>query len=1085
SQNIAAAEYWVTHIRQPVRFADSINTLDQENCSIFLEIGPKPVLLGMGSQCLLESQKLWLPSLRSGVEDWQQMLQSLAQLYVEGIEVDWAGVYSYNCANKVALPTYPFQRERYWIENNKANYQTKALSQAKKIHPLLGQRLRIPFSSQIRFESQLGIHSPAHQDHHRLFDIDIVAAASHISLVLSAVYSGWKTRNCIIEELLFSRPLVLPSKEIRIVQIVLEAENFNESSFKIISSVPGTENQDSSWSEHASGKVRLKQATSAKPTASPELEKIQQRCKQTVTKNKFYLDLYQAGYTLGTAFQWISKMWVGEAEALGKMELPKLPDEVDDYQLYPGLLDSCFQVLSRCWESDNFLGKTDRNQSLFIPFQIQSFQFFHRPRSNRLWCHAQKNHKYDEKDGILAGELLIWDEGGNIVAQVKGFEVRKVSQEALYKSLQPDLNKWFYQIHWQESSSPNPVISSEKTGTWLIFASANGWGEQIAKSLQQQHQCVLVYPGQGYQQLNERHYELCPTRLEDFRKLIQEVGHQQTLVGILHLWNLDTTIDALSKAQELSCGSVLHLLQAITSELGVELPSMWLITQGAQKITDVAAVQPQQASIWGLGRVIALEQPELNCRCLDLEVGVKQEEAIKILVSELLSPDIEDQIVYRQGLRRVARLTKARLKPENKSKSEDKVIIKSKGTYLITGGFGALGLELAQWMVTEGAKHIVLVGRSEPNKTAVQKIEELEKAGANVSVLKGDISQQEELVHILEQIEAFLPPLQGVIHAAGILDDGLLSSMKWEQFTKVMAPKVQGSWHLHQLTQHLMLDFFVCFSSMASILGSPGQGNYAAANAFMDALVYHRQSTGLPGLSINWGPWSQGGMAARLARSHQIRWQKMGVDSITTERGLQALSQWLNQSVAQVSVMPISWHKFLQQFEGKSIPPILSNMPGIATQNQSVPRERQKLEEFKEQLKSLNQPRRVQLLINYLTEIVIKILGLSQNNLPNPRKGFFDLGMDSLRALELSRDLKSDLGIALSSTAAFEYANIEELAMYLETILPCQEYEEDPSEPSDKVSDSNIFLSEVSQLSEEELDESIEQELSDLKDKLI
>ena len=182
-----------------------------------------------------------------------------------------------------------------------------------------------------------------------------------------------------------------------------------------------------------------------------------------------------------------------------------------------------------------------------------------------------------------------------------------------------------------------------------------------------------------------------------------------------------------------------------------------------------------------------------------------------------------------------------------------------------------------------------------------------------MSVLLGDISREEDVAQTLETISTTsLPPLKGVIHAAGLLDDGLVQNLTWQRFTKVMAPKVQGTWNLHQLTKDLPLDFFVCFSSMAAILGAPGQANYSAANSFMDALVHYRRGLGLPGLSINWGGWGAVGMTARLDTVNQKRLESSGVTLIETERGMQALESLLSESLSQVAVLPVNWSKFLK-----------------------------------------------------------------------------------------------------------------------------------------------------------------------------
>ena len=259
-------------------------------------------------------------------------------------------------------------------------------------------------------------------------------------------------------------------------------------------------------------------------------------------------------------------------------------------------------------------------------------------------------------------------------------------------------------------------------------------------------------------------------------------------------------------------------------------------------------------------------------------------------------------------------------------------------------------------------------------------IEELEAAGASVSVLLGDISTQESVIKILEGISASLPPLKGVIHAAGVLDDGVLQKMSWEGFTKVMAPKVSGTWYLHQLTRDLPLDFFVCFSSMASMLGNYGQGNYAAANAFMDAIAHYRRGQGLPGLSINWGAWATAGMAARLAKEHQNRMQSSGVVAIEPESGMQALGSLLSGSQSQVGVFPVNWSEFFRQMPGLAKLPFLE-----AFTTKSV--EQNQNDRILEQLNVASDREQEKLLISYLQSKIAHIMGMTVSRSEERRVG--------------------------------------------------------------------------------------------------
>ncbi|WP_217360034.1 acyltransferase domain-containing protein, partial [Anabaena sp. UHCC 0253] len=609
---ITTPKYWVSHISQPVKFADSINTLIELGYEVFLEIGPKPTLLGMGRQCLEDNIGTWLPSLRPGIEEWQQILQSLGQLYIQGAEIDWLGFDADYQRKKIQLPTYPFQRQRYWLETNHYTHPSSNLvKQQRKSHqhPLLGEQLRLPFTSQIRFENQLATNNPPHQEHHRIFNINILAAASHIALTLLAVKQGFGTSSCTIEQVFFQKPLVIAEKNNRTIQIIIETENKTQNNFQIISQETGTKNQDTSWVKHVTGLLKIEQELDHKIISHQEIENIQKRCSKIIKGEEYYQQLTAAGYTLGTAFQWIDKAWQGNGEALGKMQLPEIPDTVNDYQLYPGLIDSCFQVLGMCQGLVNELDHIDTNNFIFIPFHIEKFQFCQQPKSSNLWCHVQQINQ--DKPGSLIGDILIFDNQGEIIAKITNFEARKASREVLRRSLQPNLNDWYYQLEWQVSQEGDSRKKErEKSSTLspsflLIFAHSNNVGAEITHKLEKQgYQSIVVYPGENYQKLDNYHYQVSPTQPADFHKLLSAIFEETSVQGIVHLWSLETTIDKLTNAQEMTCGSVLHLLQAMLSNFTKISPQLLLATQGVHQINhDQESVQVQQAPLWGLGKV--------------------------------------------------------------------------------------------------------------------------------------------------------------------------------------------------------------------------------------------------------------------------------------------------------------------------------------------------------------------------------------------------------------------------------------------------------------------------------------------------
>ena len=366
-------------------------------------------------------------------------------------------------------------------------------------------------------------------------------------------------------------------------------------------------------------------------------------------------------------------------------------------------------------------------------------------------------------------------------------------------------------------------------------------------------------------------------------------------------------------------------------------------------------------------------------------------------------------------------------------KSKSLLKFREDGTYLITGGLGGLGILVAQWMVEKGARNLVLMGRNKPNSTQKQKIKALEALGANIIVAQGDVSNKKQLATILQDIEtpSHTPhtshtPLKGIIHAAGLLDDGVLLQLNWERFNKVMSPKVQGAWNLHCLTKDKPLDFFVLFSSAASLLGSPGQGNHVAANTFLDTLAHYRRSQGLPALSINWGVWSDIGAAAQ--RQIEAQMKGRGIGAIAPQQGLDILEQLLTQESAQVGVVPIQWSQFLTSG-------VMSSYFEDFAQTRAT--KQTETAELRQQLADILPQNRLSFLVNYLQREVAPILGL--NTHPNPQQGFFDMGMDSLMAVELKNRLETGLRVTLPSTVIFEYPTIKALAEYLaEEMFPSE-----------------------------------------------
>jgi NADPH:quinone reductase-like Zn-dependent oxidoreductase/acyl carrier protein len=388
-------------------------------------------------------------------------------------------------------------------------------------------------------------------------------------------------------------------------------------------------------------------------------------------------------------------------------------------------------------------------------------------------------------------------------------------------------------------------------------------------------------------------------------------------------------------------------------------------------------------------------------------------------------------------------------------------------SYLITGGLSGLGLTTARWMVEQGARHLVLLGRSAPSQTAIQQMASLTESGAMVVARQADVSRDEDVRRVFEEISNTMPPLGGVLHSAGVLEDGVLTQLDRNRFRKATAPKVAGAWNLHLLSRDLPLDFFIMYSSGASVLGSPGQGNYAAANAFLDALAHYRRAQGLPALSINWGPWAEVGLAAAQANRGE-RLEFSGIGSITPSVGMSILGGLLSERRPQISVLPLNLRQWRQSYPQLAATPFLKDLFS-ETQAEVAPSHN-----VRATLVSAPPSERNGLLENHLREQIARVVRLESAQI-DAHTSFKNLGLDSLMALELRNRLESTLALKLPVTMIFGYPTVTALAAHLMGRLQLTATSEEPSPsvaaPAESaVETSAPALNRIKEMSDEDVD---------------
>ncbi|MEO6792571.1 MAG: beta-ketoacyl reductase, partial [Mycobacterium sp.] len=506
-------------------------------------------------------------------------------------------------------------------------------------------------------------------------------------------------------------------------------------------------------------------------------------------------------------------------------------------------------------------------------------------------------------------------------------------------------------------------------------------------------------------------------------------GDRPPCRGVVHLWNLlaappaDTSAESLETATTVGSLSVVHLIQAVTLAGWPESPRLWLVTRGAQPAgweegAESGALSIGQAPVWGLGRSIDHEHPELHTTGVDLSVGGGPEE-LRGLFSEIWSDDGEADVALRGYRRYVARLEHL---GGAASGQPGEFTLRGDATYLVTGGLGAVGGKVAGWLVERGARHLVLMGRGAPSATAEATLEALRAAGAQVTVARGDVTKSDDVAAVIAVIDSTMPPLRGVVHAAGTVDDAILAHLDASKLREVMAPKVQGAWNLHTQTAGADLDFFVLFSSAASVLGSPGAANYGAANAFLDALAWHRRAVGQPALSVNFGPWAGLGMFTNS--DLQRHFAHYGVEGLPAAQYFAALGVLLGGLAGQSSqamVLDIDWPRW----RPNARPSLLADVQPAGAMDGAVPGSG-----LYEAVQAADPQERPRLLETYLRELVAGKLGLAPAGL-DVVAPLNSLGVDSLITLELRIQVERELGIVVPVARLLDGPSVTSLSSWL------------------------------------------------------
>lgn len=743
------------------------------------------------------------------------------------------------------------------------------------------------------------------------------------------------------------------------------------------------------------------------PPAAPSLEALRSRAEEVLAGETFYARLLKAGGDHGPGFRLITRLWRSADEALAELELPaSLRADLGRYPAHPALLDSCFVVLiatALAGDAEAGAGQVG------LPAGMRGFRLLGE-LSRARYSRAVRVREAEDGNSLV-GNVAILDADGAVIAEATGLRIQGLGKKRAAAA--PTVGA--YTLRWEPTTPLEARPASG--GPWLVLDSGSELGGPLVAALQER---------------GASRAQVIPEVIGHDARVIEHQVREALTAGpagtVVFLW------EAGERSGSVDPGVLGHKLAVLAAAArGAAHPGsggarLVVVTSGALAVQGPPTA-PEAATAWGLARTLFAEHPSLAGGLIDLEREPVTDRSVLLLVTALLAPERELEVAFRRGRGYVPRLEAAELPPAPALPA-----YRADASYLILGGMGALGLAVAGHLAARGAGALILLQRTPlsdmeqgPDPRSQRRaVEALEQAGARVAVVPADISDARSVARALEELRRRgWPPVKGVVHAAGVLHDGTLARLDADAFTRVLAPKVSGAWLVHRALGDTPLDFFVLFSSVASITGAPGQGNYAAANAFLDSLAPALVAAGRPAVSISWGPWADIGMTARTSRSGMALRSGRGLE---VEAALGAFERLRSGALgAHVAVLSFDWGRLGEVVPAFASRPVFSRLvPGPAAPARGLD---------KAKLRAGPPAGARRMLEQYLCANVANLLGLKLGEV-EPDRALTGMGFDSLSALQLRNTVDAELGVVLPMEGLLEQTTIRNLATSVLLALP-------------------------------------------------
>ena len=689
---MATAKYWVEHVKRPVMFVDAMSKLADQKVNVCLEIGPGSTLTGLASQILEAENFRLVHTLRAKQDAERQFNMAAAQLYAWGANVKWAKFDAPYSRRRVAVPSYAFDRKRYWLGDNDNGMMAGVGGGGTmgEVTENLMNMLRSPMSDDVFFENNFGVTAPFNLDDHRLYEVVVAPGAFHVANIVLCSRDIYGEKPVVLDDVVFPEPYILDEGQTRRLHYAFKKKTGDkESGYEVKGFSRDLKSAgDTDWTMHAS----LNVDSCAEPEASLNIDEagikeIQSRASLQLDGDVFYREMDNIGYQLGSQFRWITKFWRQPGETLTLLRLPESAQEQGKYMIHPGLMDSCFQSSALATMHTSF--DATKVDAIYIPFALENLRYFKTP-TTQFWCHVTiKNPPADENEQVesFSHTIRVFDDQGNVVIDVETLHSKRAPKEALLKALNKDPFEHHYEIHWKTQSIPADEEVAALAGNFVVIGEDDGLTSAVHETLTGKDGVtayrVICEAGVEFSHEGDQ-VKLNPDNGGHWQQLLGLVdGGLNNIAGIVYAAPQNPGDDDVMGLQKRTFSPILNMLKVFQLMSATASPRLWCITSGAvQAQRSDTLINATQSSVIGFGKVLDMEHGEYKAVLIDVDSESYGRSAAAV-AQEMQQDGKEKLVAYRRGSRLVSRLARAVPVPSamDVPPAPYRLIIEKKGTF--------------------------------------------------------------------------------------------------------------------------------------------------------------------------------------------------------------------------------------------------------------------------------------------------------------------------------------------------------------------------------------------------------------------